>query len=117
MSNNPLPATTSISEKKEGEYNQHLTNRNLIIPDHYHQISSIPLEDYIERLKRTLFWHLQKRSKETKGLFQLRLLILPLLLKRKLSIPQKILILYVGLHRMKSTMVMTLTKVKTTLFE
>ncbi|RAR57090.1 hypothetical protein BCL93_11623 [Onishia taeanensis] len=64
MSNNPLPATTSISEKKEGEYNQHLTNRNLIIPDHYHQISSIPLEDYIEKLKRTLcetYFHISQK--------------------------------------------------------
>ncbi|USZ51093.1 hypothetical protein [Halomonas sp. DN3] len=54
MRNNPLPATTSISEKKGGKYNQHLTNRNLTIPDYYHQISSIPLEDYIGRLKRKL---------------------------------------------------------------
>ncbi|ATJ83392.1 hypothetical protein ACFPTY_10245 [Halomonas beimenensis] len=64
MSNNPLPATTSISEKKGGEHNQHLTNRNLTIPDYYHQISSIPLEDYIERLKSTLcetYFHISRK--------------------------------------------------------
>lgn len=73
MRKNPLPSTTSMPEKpasdstsenKGREYNQHLTYRNLQLPDYYHQISSIPLEDYIEKLKSTLceaYFHISRK--------------------------------------------------------
>lgn len=73
MKNNPLPSTTSMPEKpaldttsenKGKEYNQHLTYRNLQLPDYYHQISSIPLEDYIEKLKSILcetYFHISRK--------------------------------------------------------
>lgn len=73
MKKNPLPPTTSMPEKPVAEptpeeggkkYNQHLTHTNLQLPDYYHQISSIPLEDYVEKLKSTLcetYFHISRK--------------------------------------------------------
>lgn len=73
MKKSPLPPTTSMPEKPVAEptpqdrgkkYNQHLTHTSLRLPDYYYQISSIPLEDYVEKLKSTLcetYFHISRK--------------------------------------------------------
>jgi len=73
MKKSPLPPTTSMPEKPVAEptpqdggkkYNQHLTHTSLQLPDYYYQISSIPLEGYVEKLKSTLcetYFHISRK--------------------------------------------------------
>ncbi|MDI4636701.1 MULTISPECIES: hypothetical protein [Halomonadaceae] len=54
MKRNPLPPTYARQEKTGGEYNQHLTQSVMVVPDHYHDFSETSLREKIETRKRFL---------------------------------------------------------------